>query len=352
MNDTYHPVAVVNPTPREVAEWIDGRLLEGESAPARLAGLATLSQAGGDEISFVASEKLVREAQASRAGLLVTSPRFDVPGRARVVVDEVWEAVARLLDRLYPSPRPAAAIHPTAILGEEVEIGDGASVGAYCVLGDGCRIGAGAVLGPHCILDAGCTVGHDSRLVARVTFTGPVRVGERVLIHPGAVLGADGFKFELVRGRALKIPQVGAVIIEDDVEIGANTTIDRAFLYETRIGRGTKIDNQVQVAHNCQLGPGCILAAQVGIAGSTRLGAGCMLGGGAGLSDGLTIGDGVMIGAHAGVHSDWPSGEVIQGAPAMPARAFWRVMAAQAKLPDYARRLRALEQKLEGREGR
>ncbi|OPZ04058.1 MAG: UDP-3-O-acylglucosamine N-acyltransferase [candidate division BRC1 bacterium ADurb.BinA292] len=321
-------------------------MAEGELAPVRLTGLATLAEAQTGEISFVAGEKLAREAQASRAGLLITSPRLDFPGRARLVVDQVWEAVARLLERLYPPPRPAAGVHPTAVLGAGVEIGPGATVGPYCVLGDGCRIGEDAVLGPHCVLDAGCRVGRSSRLGARVTLAGPVEIGERVTIHPGAVLGADGFKFELVGGRPLKIPQVGTVIIEDDVEIGANTTIDRAFLNETRIGRGTKIDNQVQVAHNCQIGPGCILAAQVGIAGSTRLGAGCLLGGGAGLADGLTIGNGVMIGAQSGVHSDWADGEVIQGAPAMPARSYWRVMAMQARLPEYVKRLRAVEQRL------
>jgi UDP-3-O-[3-hydroxymyristoyl] glucosamine N-acyltransferase len=215
------------------------------------------------------------------------------------------------------------------------------------VLGDGCAIGEGAVLGPHCVLDAGCEVGAGSRLTARVTLMGVVRVGRRVTIHPGAVLGADGFAFKPCRAGLVKIPQVGAVVIEDDVEIGANTTIDRAFLYETRVGHGSKMDNLVQIAHNVQVGPNCVMAAKVGIAGSTRLGAGCMLGGNAGLSDGIEIGDGTMVGANSGVHSDWPAGSQIIGSPAMPMKQFWRVAAAMGRLPEYAKRLRALEQQLE-----
>lgn len=347
----YCPVAAVTPSALEVAQWVGGELREGDLAPAALSGLATLTDAEERDITFIASEKFLGDAQMSRAGLILTSAHWDIPGRARVVVGEVWEAVAQLMDRLYPNPAPLAEVHPTAVVGEHVRLGDGVSIGPYCVIGDDCELDDGVVLGPHCILDAGCRIGVGTRLVARVTLIGPVVLGQRVLIHSGAVLGTDGFKFELVKGRLLKIPQVGTVIVEDDVEIGANTTIDRAFLNETRIGRGTKIDNLSQIAHNVQIGPSCVMAAQVGIAGSTKVGAGCMMGGQVGIRDGIRIGSGVVIGAQAGVHTDMLKPGIFIGSPAMPIKEFWRMTATQSRLPEFGRRLRALEQKLEAPEG-
>jgi len=347
ISEPFRPAAVCEPAAQTVAAWIGGELLEAALAPPRLTGLATLAEAGATDITFVASEKFLAEARQSRAGLIVTTRAWDLPGRARVVVGEVWAAVARIMQELYPAPSAPPGVHPTAIVGEGVRLGEGVSVGPYCVVGDGAALGDGVVLGPHCLVGAGCAIGRGTRLAARVTLVGRVLIGERVVIHPGAVLGADGFKFERVGGRPLKIPQVGAVVIEDDVEIGANATIDRAFLYETRIGRGTKIDNLVQIAHNVQVGPGCMMAAQVGIAGSTRIGAGCLFGGQAGIPDGVTIGDGVMLAGQAGVYTDIPVGGMYVGAPATPVKEFWRMTAVQKKLPDLARRLRALEQKVE-----
>ncbi len=347
MNGTgYRPQARMEPTPREVAAWLGGELLDAAAAPERLRGMATLAQAEPDDLSFVASDKALREVPRSRAGVLIVSPKMEIPARPRIVVQEVWLAVAQLLEALYGAPAPEPAVDPTALIDPSAVVDRAATIGPYCVIGGGCAIEAGVVLGPHCILDAGCRVGKGSRLVARVTLAGPVEIGERVVIHPGAVLGADGFKFELVGGRPLKIPQVGRVVIEDDVEIGANTTIDRAFLYETRIGRGTKIDNLVQIAHNVQIGAGCMMAAQVGIAGSTKVGNGCLFGGAAGVRDNVTIGDGAIIGARAGVHTDIDAGAAVVGAPAMPMKEFWRMVAVQSRLPEMARRLKAVETRL------
>ena len=347
---THHPTPRVQPTPQDVAQWIGGTLHDAEQAPERLAGLATLDEAGPDRIGFISEEKYLQSAGESRAGLLIVPSGCDLPGRARIEVVAIWPAVAELMRRLYAPPAPAPGVHPTAVVADDVKLGADVSVGPCCVVAEGCELGDGVILGPHCILDAGCRVGRDTRLVARVTLMGPVQLGERVIIHPGAVLGADGFKFEPADGVPLKIPQVGTVIVEDDVEIGANTTIDRAFLHDTRIGRHTKLDNLVQIAHNCQIGPGCLMAAHVGISGSCHLGAGCLLGGRAGLRDGLTIGDGSMIGAAAGVHTDWPAGSAIIGIPAMPMKEFWRIAASQKRLPEYAKRLRALEQAFEKRQ--
>lgn len=344
--EPYHAIANHQPTPQEVAQWTGGALREADHLTQALRGLATLREAGEYDISFITDQKFVAEAHESRAGLIITAAAWDLPGRARVVVEEVWPAVARLMEKIYAPPRPAAQVHPTAVLGEGVRLGEGVSVGPYCVIGDGCVLGADVVLGPHCILDRGCTVGGRTRLVARVTLTGPVRLGERVLIHPGAVLGTDGFAFKPSRVGLVKIPQVGTVVVEDDVEIGANTTIDRAFLYETRIGRGTKLDNLVHIAHNVQVGPWCIMAAQAGVAGSTKIGKGCILAGQAGVGDGLTITDGVTLAGQTGVHTNMPTPGVFQGSPPLPIKDFFRVAAASQRLPEALRRLRALEQKV------
>ena len=318
----------------------------------KYAGVATLAEAEEGDISFVIDDKAAAEARASRAGMLIVSRANDVPGRPRVVVENVWKAVAALLDRFHPPPPSPPGIHPTAIVAESARLAQGVSVGPYVVIGERCEIGAGAWIGPHCSLEPGCRLGHDCRLVARVTIACPAIVGDRVLIHPGAVIGADGFKYELVDGRPLKIPQVGTVVLEDDVEIGANTTIDRAFLHETRIGRGTKIDNQVQIAHNVRVGAGCLMAAQVGIAGSARVGNGCLIGGGVGVAEGRTIGDHAKIGGHSGVTTDLEGGRTVMGLPCLPIKQYWRIVALSKRLPEMARRLKALELRLTGREGR
>lgn len=345
--ETYRPTAAIKPTPREVAEWIGGELLDGDKAPGRINGMAVLSAAGPDDVSFAANDKALGEALQSQAGLLIVPARVDLPGRARIVVAEVWAAVATVLNRLYPQPLPAPGIHPSAVIAESATVHPSASVGPYCVVGERCEIGEGAILGPHCIMADDCAIGASSRFVARVTLVGPVRIGARCLIHPGAVLGADGFKFELVGGRPLKIPQVGMVVIEDDVELGANMCVDRPFLNETRIGRGTKIDNLVQIAHNVRIGQGCMMAAHVGIAGSTQVGDGCLLGGAVGLADNLKIGNRAIIGASSGVHRDIKDGEVVLGTPILPIKQYWRVAVAHERLPEILKRLRALEQKAE-----
>lgn len=347
--ELYRPHAVWQPTAAELAAELGAELIDGGAitpADRRFAGLATLEEARPDEIAFVATSKAARLAADSQAGLLIVGRAADVPGRPRIVVGDVWPVVAGLMQRLYPAPKGNGQVHRTAMIGEGVTLGAGVTVGPYCVVGDGATIGDGSWLGPHCIVDAGCTVGRDCRLVARVTLTGVVQIGDRVVIHPGAVLGADGFKFEPTPQGALKIPQVGAVIIEDDVEIGANTTIDRAFLYETRVGRGTKIDNLCQIAHNVRVGPSCLMAAQVGIAGSTKLGAGCLLGGNVGLADGITLGNRVTIGAASKVHGDWPDGAMLMGYPAIEMKSFARVAAAQQRLPELVRRVRQLEKQV------
>lgn len=346
--ERYRPIAAVEPSLSQVAEWLEGELLDAPDPSRTITGLGTLARATETEAAFVAGQKFIEAAEDSPAALLIVGARSDLPGRPRVVVSEVWQAVVTLMRHLYPEPAPHGEIHPTAVIGLDVELGERVSVGPYSVIGDGAEIGDDAVIGAHCVVGPGCTVGAESHLVANVTLVRNVFLGQRVLIHPGAVLGADGFKFELIGGKPAKIPQVGAVVVEDDVEIGANTTIDRAFLYETRVGRGVKIDNQVQLGHNVEVGEGSIMASQVGVAGSTKIGRGCLLGGQVGLRDGINIADGTIISAKTGVFSDLEEpGAAWGGYPQRSLKQFWRLYAVQGQLPEMAKRLRRLEQQLE-----
>lgn len=344
MPDRYRPEPALTPTPEEVAQWIGGTLLDAAKAPRQLTGLATVDAARESDIVFAASANYVKSALASSAGLLILPLNTtQADGRARVEVKEVWVAVAEIMRRLYPQPRPDPGIHSTAAIGKDVKIGEGASIGPFCSLGDGVEIGAGAALGPHCSLDAGCRVGEKSRLHSHVVLQGLVHVGRRVTLHSGVILGADGFKFEGYSGGILKIPQVGRVLIEDEVEIGACTTIDRAFLSETRIGFGTKIDNHVQIGHNCDIGRFVIVAGCTGFAGSVTIEDFCVIGGAAGFRDGITLGRGSKVAGGAGVTKNHPAGSILMGKPAIDLREQQRIDAHVRRLPKLVERVTRLE---------
>lgn len=334
-----------------MAEWSGGKLLGADSAPKRLTGLGTLEAATETEISFVAAAKFRSVAEQSKAGLLITPRDWDLPGRARVEVDEVWSAVAEILRRLYPPPKAEPGVHPSAVVGQGVRLGRDVSIGPHCFIGDGAEIGDRARIGPNSSIGAGCSVGPDSVLHPHVTLVGPVEVGARVVLHPGVVLGADGFKFESVAGGIVKIPQVGRVVIEDDVEIGANSAVDRAFLYETRVGAGTKIDNLVQIGHNCTIGRNCLIAGCCALAGSATIEDGCVLGGATAVRDGITIGKGSMVGARATVGKDVPPGSVVGGTPLLPLRDFLKLYSVLPRVPSLLGRVRAIEKKLEENRG-
>lgn len=348
----YIPSPAITPAPAELAAMLGATLADAAAAPARVNGIATLSEAGPDQLSFIASDKALKEVPTSRAGLLLTSPQRDVPGRPRLLVGEgqVWPVLAGLLTQFYPDPQPPAGIDPTALIDPSAQIDPSATVGPYCVVGPDCQLAAKAWLGPHCIVGSRCFIGEGTRLVARVTLVSNVQIGARCLIHPGAVLGADGFKFELTARGPLKIPQVGGIVIEDDVEIGANTCVDRAFLHETRIGRGVKLDNLVQIGHNVNVGQGTVMAAQVGVAGSSKIGVGCIMGGQSGVGDNVTVGDRCILTGQAGVVSNAGPGEMVSGIPHLPYKQYMRSYAHFARLPEFFKRLRALEERMLGGE--
>jgi len=297
----------------EVAACVGGELV-GPSCVLR--GVAELVHAGPDDVAYAEREG------TSDAGLLLATAA--IPGRAVVVCADPKDAFITFLEAAFaeeegPGTHPSATVHPTARLGSGVRLGPGVRVGAHCVVGDQTVLFDNVVLYPR------------------------TRVGARCRIHAGVVLGADGFSYHPGPRGLRKVPQVGCVVIADDVEIGANTTIDRAFLGETLVGAGSKLDNLVQVGHNSRLGPRVIIAGQSGLSGSVEVGEGVMMGGQVGVADHARIGAGARVGARSGVHGVIAAGEAVFGTPALPIRLARRVAAALPRLPELLKRVRALE---------
>lgn len=311
-----------------------------------ITGITTLELAGPTEATFVIRRKFVALALESQAGVILVPPSLPLRNERAVTVSEVWAAVLLLLEHFYP-PRPAESfIHPTAIVPPTVTLGQEVSIGPYCVLedhvevGDRTRIGALACLGRDVRIGADCVL-HD-----RVTLAVDTWVGDRVILHSGVVIGADGFKYEVIGRRLQKVPQVGNVVIEDDVEIGANSTVDRASFTTTRIGARTKIDNMSHVGHNVEVGSDCLIVAQVGIGGSAKIGRGVIIGGHAGIADNSEVGDGATIAAMSGIHGRVAPRAVLAGAPAMDANIWRKLAAINRKMPELWPRLRRLAEEL------
>jgi UDP-3-O-[3-hydroxymyristoyl] glucosamine N-acyltransferase len=340
-------------TVREVARLVGGVPLG--DAERVLCGVKPLDEAGPDDLSFVAEPRYHPYIRSSRAGavLLARDAGVEPPeGMAAVRVDDPRAALARVLEALYPPAPVEAGAHPTAVIGEEAEVDPSAAIGPFAVVGAGAHIGAGARIGAHTVVGRGCRVGAGTVLHPHVTLYDGTVVGERCVVHSGARLGADGFGFVPEASGLRKVPQVGGCRIGDDVEVGANTTIDRGSIGDTVVGDGTKIDNLVQVGHNCRLGRHVVVVSQVGISGSTRVGDGAVLGGQAGVQGHIEIGAGARIGAQSGVTASVPAGATVSGYPARPHREALRVQAAVFGLPKLVERLRALERTVFGRDAR
>jgi UDP-3-O-[3-hydroxymyristoyl] glucosamine N-acyltransferase len=330
-------------TASAIAAVVKGTLI-GDPAAA-VTGVAPLDRAGPEHVTFLASPKYVPQFARCAAGVALVSPELaDSPSltAARVVVNNPHEAMLSLLASLYPEQQPAPGVHQTAVLGRGVTLGEGVSVGPYVVLGDGARIGAGTRLDAHVVAGAGVVVGAQCHLFPGVTLYPGTVVAERVRVHAGARLGSDGFGYVFRDGKHDKIPHVGRCIIEADVEIGANSTIDRGSIDDTVIGAGTKIDNLVHIAHNVRIGRLCLIMAQVGIAGSVHVEDGAILAGQVGISGHHTIGAGARLAAQAGVFGDIPAGETWSGYPARPHREALRAQAALFKLPSLLRGIERL----------
>ena len=295
----------------EIAHALGGELLAG-SPETPVSGVASLAEAETGDIAFFGHPKYLAALRRSRASAVLVPREFPVAAVplacALIAVENPSAAFARLVERFTPPPVPIVpGVASTALLGRGVRLGADVSVGPYAVVEDDVEIGDRVVIGAHGFIGAGTTIGDDTRLYPHVTIRERCRLGRRIILHPGVVIGGDGFGFETRDGRHVKVPQTGVVQIDDDVEIGANSTVDRARFGRTHIGEGTKIDNLVQIAHNVVIGPHCILCSQAGISGSTRLGKYVTLAGQAGLVGHIEVGDQATVAAKAGVSKDVPA---------------------------------------------
>jgi UDP-3-O-[3-hydroxymyristoyl] glucosamine N-acyltransferase len=330
-------------TAAAIAEAVGGTLAGDPTR--RVTGVAPLDRATASDLSFLGAAKYAPLLESTKAGVVLISPDLaETPGAetTRIVVKRPQEALLALLPRLYRARQAPVGVHSTAVVGAGVALGSGVSVGPYAVIGDEARLGDGVIIGAHCSVGAGVAVGERSELFPSVTLYPGAVLGARVIVHSGARIGSDGFGYVQKDGRHLKIPHVGRCIIEDDVEIGANTTIDRGSIDDTVVGAGTKIDNLVQIAHNVRIGRCCLIMAQVGIAGSTHVEDGVMLLGQAGIAGHATIGKGAQVAAQAGVFGDIPAGGQWSGYPARPHKEALRAQAALFKLPGLLRRIERL----------
>jgi UDP-3-O-[3-hydroxymyristoyl] glucosamine N-acyltransferase len=312
-----------------------------------IAGVATLAGAGPDQLSFLSNGKYTAQLAATAAGVVVLREEnlADCP-TAALLASDPYVAYARIAALFEHVPTAPPGIHPSAVIAASAQVSSSASIGPCCVIESDAVIGDGVVLGPHCIVGERCTVGAQSRLVARVTLVIRTTLGKRVLVHPGAVIGSDGFgnAFDHEHGCWVKLPQLGGVRIGDDCEIGANTTIDRGALDDTVLEEDVRLDNQIQIAHNVHVGAHTAMAGCAAVAGSARIGRYCMIGGNAGVLGHLELADRVTITAKSLVtHSIREAGEYSSGVPLQENR-LWRKNAARFKhLDEYARRLSALE---------
>jgi UDP-3-O-[3-hydroxymyristoyl] glucosamine N-acyltransferase len=327
-------------TASDIAEIVGGKVTGNGDAAVR--ALAPLDRATDADLSFLANARYAPMYERTRASAVLIAPEFAdlaTTAAARIVVDRPHDAMLAVLPRLYRAPVREPGVHATARLGRGVSLGDAVTIGPYAVIGDGAVIGDRSWIDAHVVVGAGVVVGSDSRIFPSATLYSGTTVGHRVVVHAGVRLGSDGFGYVFRNGIHEKIPHVGRCIIEDDVEIGANTTIDRGSVDDTVIGAGTKIDNLVQVAHNVRIGRLCVIVAQVGIAGSARVEDGVVIGGQAGLAGHITIGSRAQIAGQAGVFGNVPPNETWSGYPARPHRQSLRATAAVVRLVDIIKKL-------------
>jgi UDP-3-O-[3-hydroxymyristoyl] glucosamine N-acyltransferase len=313
-------------------------------------GIATLAEAAPTDLSFLGSEKYLADFHKTRSAAVLVQKRVKLPpnhGKTILLVDDADLAVAQLLTEFAPPiPRPPPGRHQSAVVAPSSSIADGARIGPNVFIGDDCRIGKNVILHAGVYVGSDVVIGDDCELFANVVVRERITLGHRVIIHAGSVLGTDGFGYRWDGKQHAKIPQIGTVIVEDDVEIGSCVCIDRAKFSATRIGRGTKIDNLVQIAHNCIIGPMCIITGQVGLAGSVTLGAGVVLGGQSAIRDHITMGDGSAAAGCSAVAEDVDPKTIVSGLPALPHRQTLREQAALRRLPDLVVQVRKLQEEL------
>jgi len=316
-----------------------------------ITGVSSVEEALPDQLTYVSSDQYIGHLQSSQAAAAIVPRRLKLPDHweARSLrVDEPELAVALVLKIFAPPvPRPPAGVDPAARVAASASIGADVAIGPHVFVGERAGIGRGSVLHPGVYVGEDCVIGEDCQFFPNVVIRERITIGSRVIIHAGSVLGTDGFGYRWDGRQHEKIPQIGTVVIEDDVEIGSCVCIDRAKFSTTRVGRGTKIDNLVQIGHNVQIGPHCIIVGQAGLAGSSRLGTGVVLGGQTAVRDHIQIGDGAMAAACSAVAEDVDPKTIVSGTPALPHRQSLREQAALRRLPDLVAQVRKLHEELE-----
>ncbi len=335
----------------ELAALTGAEAVEGACA-GPVTGVAALAEATSADLSFLGNAKYADAVASSKAGAILVPVAFagkPSAGQAFLRVANPSYALALLCGVLEARlwPRPPAGIHPGAVVAPSAKVDPAAHVGPFCVIGEGATIAAGATLEARCHVGARASVGADCWLKPGVVVGDYCVLGARCRIQAGAVIGSDGFGYEPVDGEIRRIPQIGNVVLEDDVEVGANSTLDRARFSRTVVGRGTKIDNLVQIAHNVRIGRQCLITAQVGIAGSTTLGDHCVLGGQSGVAGHLTLGDRVRLGAQTGLFEDVPADGFMNGTPAVPFGLERRLVVLSRRLPDLFKKVDSLAASLD-----
>ncbi|MBN1996292.1 UDP-3-O-(3-hydroxymyristoyl)glucosamine N-acyltransferase [candidate division KSB1 bacterium] len=330
----------------EIAQWLNGAV-EGDDS-VEIFGLAKIEEAQSGHLTFIANPKYAKYLDQTRASAVLVAFDFPPCDKNIVRVQDPYYSFLILAKKFYHKPCSIpAGIHKTAVIGKNVKMGDNTAVGANVVIGDGCILGDDVILHPGVVIGDHVVIGEKTVVYANVTIREECRIGSRVIIHMGAVIGSDGFGFVFHEGKYQKLPQMGIVVLGDDVEIGANTTIDRATMGETVIKNGVKIDNLVQVAHNVVIGEHTAIAAQTGISGSTKIGKLVRIGGQAGLAGHIQVGDEAVIGGQAGVTKSVDEKIFVSGYPARPHFQARREEASLGRLPGLLRRIKQLEEEVQ-----
>jgi UDP-3-O-[3-hydroxymyristoyl] glucosamine N-acyltransferase len=334
-------------SPADISALVQPKSTRGATTET-IRGLAALSDATPGDLSFLGNPKYKTEVPATRASIVLLPPDFSGEPAANqlfLLVENPSVALARICARIEAAlwPKPAPGVHPSAVVAPDAKISASATIGPLCVIESGAIVGERTHVQAQVFVGRDARIGDDCWLMPGVIIATECVLGARVRLQPGVVIGSDGFGYEFVKGRHEKVPQVGHVVIGDDVEIGANTTLDRARFSRTSVGEGTKIDNLVQIAHNCVIGRHCLICSQAGISGSTKLEDYVVLGGQAGLGGHITIGKGAKAGGQAGITSDVAPGAFVNGTPAIPFQLERRLAILHQRLPDLFKRVEALE---------
>ena len=329
---------------KDLAKKLEGELSgDGEIL---ITGISGIREAKEGNITFISHQKYKPELENTKASAVIATREFKDLNKNFIFVDNPYFAFSKILKYFHEKEYKPRGIDPKAVVGNNAAIGKDVSIYPLAVIGDNVKIGDRVVIYSGVYIGDNSVIGDDSLIYPNVTVREDVIIGKRVILHSGVVIGSDGFGYATDKGKHHKIPQIGSVVIEDDVELGANVTVDRATLGKTIIKRGTKIDNLVQIAHNVMVGEDSIIVAQAGVSGSSEIGKHCVIGGQVGFVDHIKIGDNVMIGAQSGVMSDVAPNQIILGSPAIPHKDWLRAQAVYQKLPEMRKKIADLEKRL------